>query len=107
MATDIDLGVFSVGDTDRFRFQLKKDKVPWDLTAATVTFTFNRPENEGGGSFDRVATIESPKTDGWVHYDSTVNDLDVDGNWTLDVLVEDGAVIKNYPYEIGFEVIAH
>jgi hypothetical protein len=105
MATqDIDLGEFHIGSMDRFRLTIKKDGIPWS-GIDSVVLTFEKPgrSNTATTQFTRNMQFEDV-TGGIWYYDTTVDDLDVTGYWTLGVKITDGSVVKKYPYEISFHV---
>ena len=91
----------NIASVDRFRVTLRKDGAIWNLSAGSVQFVFEKP--------DRVtqlvvnATAENAAA-GIFYYDTLVTDFDVTGQWTMNVRVTDGSVVKRYPYEIGFRV---
>ena len=89
------------GSVRRIRFTIKKDGSPWDLTAATVTLRFEKPDRET--TFDRTMTKESA-VGGIVYYDTTTDEIDESGRWTLGVKVVDSIITIWYPYEISLPV---
>jgi hypothetical protein len=95
---DIDLGRTAVGSRERLTVSLKKDGLPWDLTAGTVTLTFTRPGRTS--SFDRTMLPSNPSA-GVFFYDRTEADLDVRGWWLLGITVVDGGLVYIYPNEIS------
>lgn len=97
----INLGTFNISGTDRLRATLRKDEVPWDITSATITFRFEKPDRTT--RFNRAAVIEDG-AGGVCYYDTVTTDLDTVGYWTVSVRVEDGLIDKWYPYEICFYV---
>ncbi len=97
---DIHLGNTNVGNTERVTFTIYKDEVPWDVTSATVTFRFKRPNKT---TFDRAAVIGNGPA-GVVYYDTVDGDFDVPGQWAVSVLVVDGIVSKRYPNAIIISV---
>lgn len=99
---EINLGEFSIGSTDRFRATITKDGVAWDLSAGTVTLTFEKPDRST--QFTRAMVAEDA-SGGVFYYDSTTDEIDTVGWWTCQVRVTDGSVVKRYPYEIGFFVV--
>lgn len=100
--TEINLGVFNVGNVDRIRVTITKDGVAWNLTSGTVVFRFKKPDRTT--TFDRNATAESA-SGGIFYYDTLTTDFDTAGDWTMTVIVTDGTVYKKYPYEIAFTVV--
>jgi hypothetical protein len=99
---EIDLGEFTIGNVDRIKVSISKDDVAWNLSGGTVTFTFEKPDRIT--QFEVTASELDP-TNGVFFYDTTINDLDQIGYWTLGVKVTDGAIVKKYPYEIFFRVV--
>lgn len=91
----------AVGDVHRFLFPIERDDAPW-LGIDSVTLTFVRPD---GTEFDRDAELVVPDVGEW-DYETTTDDLDVSGYWTIKVTVVDENVSVRYPYSIQFAVVA-
>lgn len=102
MATtrEITFDDIATASVDRFEFTISKDGATW-VGADSVEFTFESPDR--ATQFTRSATLELPDAGLW-YYDSTVSDFTTPGDWTMGVTVTDGAVVKKYPFEIGFHV---
>lgn len=74
-----------VADMVKFRPTIRKDSVAWDLTGATVTFTFIPPT---ATQFDRAATIQNA-AQGIAYYVTTTSEISEAGLWKLFVKVVD------------------
>ncbi len=59
-----------------------------DVSSATVTFTFSKPD---GTQFNRTASLVTDGTDGNVKYNTVANDLDTHGRWKLQAFVDFGS----------------
>jgi hypothetical protein len=64
-----------------------KDGVAWDLTGATVTLTFHKPN---GGTFERAAAVAGGGAT--ASYTTTTGDLDAAGLWVRVWRVVSGAI---------------
>lgn len=96
------MNTLTVGSQYRFQAALKKNGLVWDLTGATVTLEFKRPD---GTTFSRSASLLNA-TAGVVYYDSAVADLDVAGTtWTRAWKVTLNSKV-NYTTPIGFTVVS-
>lgn len=95
---EVDLGRFSVESVDRIRITILKDGTAW-TGIDSVDFVFEKPDRST--QFTRSATNEGSNV--W-YYDTTVTDFEETGDWTMNVRVTDGSIVKRYPYAIGFQV---
>lgn len=80
----------TVGSQYRFRATLTKDGMVWDLTGATITLNFKKPD---GSTSTRSASLLVASS-GQVYYDSTVADLDQAGEWRRSWKVNLGGIIS-------------
>lgn len=94
----IDAGVYHVESVDRIEFTIKKDGELW-LNIDSVVLSFRSPD--GTTIFNRSMVLDSGAV--W-YYDTAVTDFIEVGSWTVKVTITDGAIVKSYPYEVGFEV---
>ena len=69
--------------TEFLRYLRDQDGNPLDLTNATVTFRFKRPDDSAE---DKTGEIVSA-TDGTVRYVATPDFLDAEGEWSFQVIV--------------------
>jgi hypothetical protein len=89
-----------IGGTYRLQFAIKKNSAVW-VGITSVTFTFTKPDRTT--TFEGVGT--ESETPGTWYYDTTVDDLDTLGFWTVDALVVDGDI--SIPSDtVGFRVVA-
>lgn len=95
------MNALTVGSQYRFLDTLTKDKRLWDLTGATVTIYFKRPD---GTTFSQSASLFSA-TVGQVNYDCSTSDLNQAGNWTRSWKVVLGGV-TDYTEPVQFSVLA-
>lgn len=73
---------------------IKKNGVVWDLTGATVSVIFERPDET---EFTRVATI-TDAANGLASYTNPAGELDVIGTWTKCWQVVQGSIsIRSLP----------
>lgn len=103
MATtaDVFLGELNVGSTDRMQFSFLKDGEAW-AGIDSVTLVFEKPDR--ATQFSRSMVLGDDATGTW-YYDTTVDEIDAVGYWTLRPTVVDGPIVKRYPHEIGFHVV--
>lgn len=92
----------TVGSQYRFEATLTKDGSPWDLTGATVTLYFKRPD---GTTFSKTGSLLNSGLNGQVYYDCTTTDLDQAGNWTRAWKIVVGGV-TDYATPVQFTVLA-
>ena len=101
MATaEIDLGRLNLGSTDRLRFTMSKDGAPWS-GIDSVELVMVRVGS--ATRLTRSMTLDDDALGRWA-YDTAVDDFDAAGNWTLNVRVTDGPIVKRYPYPITLYV---
>lgn len=99
--TTSSFGTVHKANVDRFRLIFEKDSLPWDLTLGSVTIYFKAPDRTTVKSFAMTAEDAS---EGIFYYDTAITDLTVAGSWLVGAKVVDGAIIKNYPFEISLTV---
>jgi hypothetical protein len=82
--------IITVGSTHRFRplSGFKKDGVVWDITGATVTIIFTKPD---GTQVTKSATLVTPGS-GIAEYVTLTADFDVAGTWYYKWRVVQGSV---------------
>jgi hypothetical protein len=80
---------YTVGGTHRFEHAAWADGEAWDLTGATVTLHFRRPD---GTTFARTATITDAAA-GEAEYTTLTTDLDTAGWWARAWEVTQGGVV--------------
>jgi hypothetical protein len=72
-----------------FRVTIKDENdAAVDVSTATVTFIFKKPDNS---LITRSTTFVTDGTDGLVNYASVIGDLDQHGNWSLQAFVDYGS----------------
>lgn len=72
-----------------FRATIKnEDDVVVDVSTATVTFIFRKPD---GNLMSRATTFITNGTDGLVKYTTVAGDLDQHGSWELQAFVDYGS----------------
>lgn len=97
----IALSRMMTGTVRRIRFTIKKDGTPWNLAGGSVLLRFENPDRST--TFDRTMTAESAST-GIYYYDTTTDEIDESGDWTLGVRVTESTIVIWYPYEISLPV---
>lgn len=81
----------TVGSTYRWQLTATLDGDVWDLSAATVTLKFHRPD---GSTSEFAAVLVGGGTGGVARYDNDTLDLDVAGRWRRSWEVIDGDVVQ-------------
>lgn len=71
-----------VGAAVRFLLTPQQNGAPWNVTGATITFIFVRPDLT---TLTKSATVASGG--GYAYYDTSTSDLNEDGTWTISFLV--------------------
>lgn len=84
----------AVGGTDRIPFNLTNKGAAWNLTGATVTWSWIAPDKTTNS---KAMTI-SDAVNGGVYVDMTWT---VKGRWRLSITVTDAAGSHPYPYSIS------
>ena len=93
--------VVRLGTTPRFQlFHASKDKLPWDLTGATILIRFTRPDYT---IFTQPATITNA-TSGTAEYVCTTSDLNMVGQWNREWLITQGPLTLVSVEDIPFKV---
>ena len=82
----------TVGSTYDFILNAKKDGVTWNITGATVTVVFRKPD---ASQVTRSATV-TDGPNGVAAYAGTTTDLDVIGGWRRTWRVVLGAIDLRY-----------
>ena len=90
MATPV-IDPLTIGSTYRFRLVAKKDGVTWDLTAATISLLFRKPD---GTSLTGSATV-TDGPGGVAEYVCSTTDLDIIGGWRLSWKVVAGVIVQS------------
>lgn len=103
VSVEVKLGEFTVGSTHRIQFDISRDDVIWQ-GIDSIALTFEKPDRTT--QFSRQMVLDTDALGRW-YYDTTTTEIDVVGWWTLGVVVTDGAVLIEYPYEISFHVNDH
>lgn len=86
--------------TYTFSLEAKKDGVTWDITGATVTLIFRKPD---GTTSTKIATITSG-VGGLAEYTTLTTDLDVISTWSRAWNIVLGSIdVRSEP--IAFSVI--
>lgn len=88
------------GSQYRFMATVTRNGSVWDLTGATVTLSFKRPD---GTSTSRSASLLSA-ANGQVNYDSATVDLNQAGTWTRSWSISLGGIVYKTP-PIQFTVV--
>lgn len=74
----------------KIQMTVTKDGATWDLTAATAKIGYNKADGQGSGEF--AATVDDA-ANGIISYVTTAaDDLDVDGNWEIWPIIDQGAI---------------
>jgi hypothetical protein len=87
-AVKADIGYWTTGSTHLIRWIIHKDLAAWDLTGATVTLFFTRPDRT---SFTRSMDITTAAS-GIADYTTDEDDLDQEGTWFVQVRVRKGSI---------------
>lgn len=91
----------TVGSQYKFLDTITKNGAVWDLTGATVTIFFKRPD---GSTFSTAGSLHDADS-GQVTYTCSTSDLSVAGNWTRSWRVVLGG-FTDYSEPILFTVVA-
>ena len=93
--------VYIIGNTHKFLLAAEKDGLTWDLSSATVTLIFVKPD---WSQVTKSATLVSGPA-GTAQYTTLTTDLDQSGKWRRFWRVVDGSVDLRYG-PILFDVLA-
>jgi hypothetical protein len=96
--TDVraDIGYWTTGSTHLIRWLVSKDREPWNLTGATVSLIFTRPDRT---TFTKSMDVTSA-SGGIAEYTTDDDDLDMEGTWFVQIRVRKGQ-IDNYSSRTG------